>query len=166
MKKSVLLPLAVVLAIAGVITLVMVARARAIARAHPHASKINRHGEGIDRTMTALKAMFAAPTGATPCETAWLAFKAAWDVGHEPGRTPLVLKLAPHDDFLTRCTALPAGAQPCLAVAYSSRHREECVKARPPESTLQAMFELKPMDGVQAGETDADQQFMSTSKPN
>ena len=166
MKRSVLVSLAVVLAIAGVVTLALVARARAIARAHPHASKINRHGEGIDRTMTALKAMFAAPTGATPCETAWLAFKAAYDAGHEPGRTPLVLKLAPHDEFVARCNALPAAAQPCLAVAYSSRHRDECQKARPPESALSQMFELKPMDGVQPGETDADQQFMSTSQPH
>jgi len=125
---------------------------------------VNAHGAGIDREMVALKAMYAAPEGPTPCESAYNAFAAGEEAGRAPGKTPLVLKLAPRDEFLGRCRALPAAAQPCLVPAYSRGHREECVKARPAPELLAPMFELKPMTGVQAGERDADSQFMSTSK--
>src|SRR5438552_18631551 len=97
--KKLLFALAVTLAAAGIIIGVVVAQKRAQARAHPPAPKVNAHGAGIDREMTALKAMFAAPEGATACETAWNAFKAGEEAGRQPGRTALVLKLAPHDEF-------------------------------------------------------------------
>jgi hypothetical protein len=133
---------------------------------HPPAPHANPHGAGIDREMTSLKAMFQAPIGKTPCETAYNAFKAGDDAGRGPGRTALVLRLAPRDEFLSRCNALPPEAQPCLAPAYSSRHREECLKNRPSSVLLEPMFALKPVNGVQAGERDGDQQFMSTQSAN
>ncbi len=157
-----LLAAVVVLAAGSAAAGIVVARSRAQHRAHRPPPSAKPHAEGIDREMTSLRAMFEAPAGATPCDTAWNAFSAADEAAKRSGRTPLVLHLAPRDEFLARCRALPAEAQPCLAPAYSTRHRDDCLRVKPSAEVLKPMFEIKPPEGVQAGERDADRQFMST----
>jgi hypothetical protein len=159
MKKLWLLAAAVVVVAGGTTTAILVSRARA-QRPHAPPPADNPHGKAIDRELSALTAMINAPTGPTPCESAWNALQAGYQTSQKTAH-PLVLKLAPRDEFLTRCRALPTAAQPCLALAYSRRHREECVAARVDSKLLEPMFELKPSEG---GERDADRQFMSTQR--
>jgi hypothetical protein len=161
MKKMLL----VAVLIAGSATVaIVVARARSHRPVHVPPPTANPHARGIDHELAPLNAMLVAPVGATPCETAWNALSAGDAAGRQPGRTPLVLRLAPQAEFMKLCTALPAEARPCLAPAYQVHHREECLRARPNDDLIRAMFIIKPPEGVQAGERDADQQFSSTRK--
>ncbi len=107
----------------------------------PVASQESTHGAGIDQSMAAVLALQNAPDGATPCETAYNAFKASKDVSDAKGVKAVVLSLAPHDEFLARCAGLSPQAQACLAPRYMSRHRADCQRADPGTS-LSGMVEL------------------------
>lgn len=113
------------------------------ARNHPKPAPSSDHGNGIDRAMAAVVALFHAPAGATPCESAYNAFKASLDVSTVQNVTPIVLWLAPHDDFIARCSALPPATQQCMVPQYMSQHRSECVAAKPPDAVLESMAKLK-----------------------
>jgi hypothetical protein len=100
------------------------------------------HGAGIDHAMAAVLAMQRAPEGSTPCESAYNAFKASKDVSDSQDVKAVVQKLAPRDEFLAKCAALPPGAQACLVPRYSSRHKDECEGARASPDTLRPFLEL------------------------
>lgn len=162
MGRKLVLAVAGLLLVGGAAAAVVLSRTRT--PPHTPVPTQNPHGEGMDRAMVALKAMYEAPEGKTPCETAYNAFKASKDVADAEHARPLVLSLAPRDDFFTRCNALTPAEQLCLAPSYSMRHRDQCVKAKPAPAALDGMFKINSMDGTQAGEQDADRQFMSTKR--
>ena len=110
---------------------------------HPSASGSSAHAVGIDNSMAAILIMYDASPGATPCETTYNAFKTSQDYAAQHGVTPVVLRLAPRDEFLQRCAALPPGTQLCLVPEYLSAHRDACAKVRPSRDMLAAMVELK-----------------------
>lgn len=102
------------------------------------------HGAAIDRSMAAVLAMQDAPEGNTPCESAYNAFKASYDVSQNTGAKAVVLRLAPRDEFLAKCAALPPAYQQCVAPKYLSRHREECEHVRVSAATaLSGMVTLR-----------------------
>jgi hypothetical protein len=107
----------------------------------PTSSQESAHGAGIDRSMAAVLALQNAPEGATPCETAYNAYKASKDVSDTQGVKAVVLSLAPRDEFLARCAALPPDTQACLAPRYMSKHRADCQRADP-GTKLTGMVEL------------------------
>jgi hypothetical protein len=109
--------------------------------ASPVASQESAHGAGIDQAMAAVLAMQNAPDGATPCETAYNAFKASKDVSDKQGVKAVVLSLAPRDEFLARCAGLPPDTQACLAPRYMWKHRADCQRADP-GTKLSGMVEL------------------------
>jgi hypothetical protein len=111
---------------------------------HPAVSGSSAHAVGIDNQMSAILVMYDASPGSTPCESAYNALKTSQDyAGSHPDVTPVVLRLAPRDEFLQRCGALPPGTQQCLVPAYLSEHRDECAKLKPSRDVLNAMAELK-----------------------
>ena len=107
----------------------------------PSTGQESAHGAGIDQSMAAVLALQNAPEGATPCETAYNAFKASKDVSDTEGVKAVVLRLAPRDEFLARCAQLPATTQACLTPRYMWKHRADCQRADPGES-LSGMVEL------------------------
>jgi len=133
---------ATVVLVAGVAVVVFGAVGRS-ARSSPPAPASSGHGPGIDHAMSAVLALYHAPVGATPCESAYNAFKASLDVSTQQNATPVVQWLAPHDDFLARCNALPPATQQCLVPLYLSEHRAECQKAKPSDDTLKTLAQLK-----------------------
>jgi hypothetical protein len=110
-------------------------------RADSPPSQESTHGAGIDRSMAAVLALQNAPDGATPCETAYNAFKASKDVSDTQGVKAVVLSLAPRDEFLARCAGLPPDTQACLTPRYMSKHRADCQRADP-GAKLSGMVEL------------------------
>lgn len=92
--------------------------------------------------MAAMTALYEAPEGKTPCESAYLALAASESAAKTANAPPLVLRLAPRDDFLARCSALPPATQGCLVPKYKRGHQEECEKARPSPELLKPLFEL------------------------
>lgn len=118
------------------------------ATAHPE----SQHGNGMDNAMAAARAMYAAPAGSTPCETAYIAFKASEDVADQTGAKAVVLKLAPHDDFIRLCNALPPAAQTCMPPAYLVKHHDECEKVKPQRDAIKPMVEYQPVADWQVGE--------------
>ncbi len=109
--------------------------------APPAPGQESAHGAGIDHAMAAVLAMQNAPEGATPCETAYNAFKASKDVSDTQDVKAVVLRLAPRDEFLTRCADLPPQTQQCLAPRYMWQHRAEC-RGASPAANLSGMVEL------------------------
>jgi hypothetical protein len=107
----------------------------------PVTSRESAHAAGIDRSMAAVLALQNAPDGATPCETAYNAFKASKDVSDTQGVKAVVLSLAPRDEFLARCAGLPPDTQACLTPRYMWKHRADCQRADP-GAKLSGMVEL------------------------
>jgi hypothetical protein len=105
------------------------------------AAQESPHGAEMDHAMAAVLAMQSAPDGATPCETAYNAFKASKDVSDTQGVKAVVLSLAPRDEFLSRCAQLSPQTQACLAPRYMWKHRAECQRADPGVN-LSGMVEL------------------------
>jgi hypothetical protein len=112
-------------------------------RAPVRPAPTSTHGNGIDHSMSAVLALYKAPTAATPCETAYNAFKASQDYAAQEHVTAIVLRLAPHDDFIARCTAEPPLTQQCIVPLYLSQHRPECAKAKPSQDVLDALVLMK-----------------------
>ncbi|HEY8038424.1 MAG TPA: hypothetical protein VIF15_01470 [Polyangiaceae bacterium] len=129
---------------AGALVALGVARNR---QSHPHpmSSASSGHGAEIDRQMAAVRAFYVAQPGATPCETAYNAFKASQDLSDaDKSLRPVVTYLAPHDDFVARCQALPPATQQCVAPVYMAQHRAECLKARPDPAVMKTMADILP----------------------
>jgi hypothetical protein len=127
--------------VAGVAVVVFGATRR---RAHdPPPAASTGHGAAMDQAMGAVVALYHAPEGATPCETAYNAFKASLDLSTLKQLTPVVLKLAPRDQFLATCSTLPPASQQCLVPMHFSEHRTECAKAKPPQDVLDSLVQLK-----------------------
>jgi hypothetical protein len=116
---------------------------RAADPVHPLPPPTSSHGAGIDHILSAFTALYTAPEAGTPCETAYNAFKASQDFAAQNAVTPVVLKLAPRDEFLQRCNALPPATQKCVVPKYLTDHRAECDGLKPPDDVLLAMVEMK-----------------------
>ena len=101
------------------------------------------HSASIDSSMVAVRALYEAPPGATPCESAYNAFKASEDVAKAQNAKAVVLKLAPRDAFLQQCAALPKELQACLVPDHLARHRDECARAKPDPKVLEPLVELR-----------------------
>ena len=101
------------------------------------------HGAGIDHAMSAVVALYHAPQGATPCETAYNAFKNSQDVAGKENVTPVVFKLAPRDQFIATCSGLGPESQKCMVPIYLAEHRPECKPAKPAQDVLDSMVQLK-----------------------
>ena len=93
--------------------------------------------------MAAALAMYNAPVGATPCESAFNAFKASLDVSNTTHVKAVVARLAPHDEFIARCTEQPGDVQKCLVPAYLAKNRPQCIAVKPSPEALKAMVELR-----------------------
>ena len=94
--------------------------------------------------MAPVQAMLEAPEGATPCESAYLAIQAEQAAAKAKGVASFFARVAPRDEFLGLCNALPAESQPCMVPKYATFHRPECEAARPPDGALKGMFEARP----------------------
>ncbi len=88
------------------------------------------HAEGIDQNMASILALLKAPEGATPCETAFNAYQHSLDVAKEQRVKSAVIRLAPRDEFLATCGALPADVQQCMVPRYDVDHKRDCDKVR------------------------------------
>ncbi|HEY5243102.1 MAG TPA: hypothetical protein VIJ22_16595 [Polyangiaceae bacterium] len=142
MNRKLLVVAAVVVVGAGAGTFAFFAR-RGPSHSHLASTQTSEHGVGMDQAMAAVRAEYSAPEGSTPCASAYNAFKASQDYAAEHDVTPVVLRLAPYDEFLQRCSALPEATQRCLVPRYMARRRAECDKAKPPADALAPMLELK-----------------------
>ena len=95
--------------------------------------------------MGAILALYRAPDGGTLCETAYNAFQASRDYSTRENTTAAVLRLAPRDEFLRRCEALPPASQHCMVPLYMTQHKDECqLQAKPSDDVFAKMVELKP----------------------
>jgi hypothetical protein len=108
----------------------------------PRSDAPDPHREGLARATSPIVAMFHAPEGKTPCESAYNAFKVAKDAADEQGLPSPFVKLSKREDFLAACAKLPEGAQKCLVPKYDAHHNEECQHARPSSESLKALYEL------------------------
>ena len=144
MNRRLLVGASVVVVLAGAaVVFASVGRRSSPAHPHPAASGPSEHGNGMDHAMSAILVMYKAPAGNTPCESAYNAFKASQDYAAANDATAVVLRLAPRDEFLQRCAALPPLSQQCMVPAYLAQHRQECAKAKPAPEALSPMIELK-----------------------
>ncbi|MGD0528990.1 MAG: hypothetical protein ABSE49_27880 [Polyangiaceae bacterium] len=135
-----LVAIATVVVVAGVAVVVFGSGQR---RGNPLPAATSPHSEDIDHAMSAVLELYRAPQGTTPCETAYNAFRASLDFSTQHPVTPVVLRLASHEDFIARCSGLPVLTQECLAPRYISEHRAECRNAKPPDDVLASMVEMK-----------------------
>jgi hypothetical protein len=108
------------------------------------ASKPTEHGASLDNAMAAALVMYKAPPGATPCESAYNAYKASLDLSDAQHIHPVVLRLAAHDDFIARCGAFPPAVQSCLIPAYLAKNRRQCLTVKPSRDALDALVIVKP----------------------
>jgi hypothetical protein len=128
MHRGVQLALAVgIVGVAGAV--IVLPRLRASTPTPPRPSAMSEHAAGIDRAMAAVLALYEAPEGKTPCETAYNGYKASLDVSTEQGVKAAVLRLSPRDEFLAGCAALPSAAQQCLVRRYAAQHQKQCDKS-------------------------------------
>ena len=152
-RKLVVAASVVVVVAAAAVVFASVGR-RGHERSHPAPSGTSDHGSGIDRSMAAYLAMYQAPPGSTPCESAYNALKASQDYATQHQVAAVVLRLAPRDEFLQRCAAQPPLTQQCLVPVYLTQHRAECAPAKPAPEVLSPMFELKQRDESGGGGPD------------
>ena len=142
--KTLLLVSAVVLAMSAAAVGVWVGT-RSGSDADPKKSQtpvrgVSPHGAGIDEAHATVLAMYDAPEGATPCETAHNAFAAEAEAARSLGRESYFSFVADRAEFLAGCEELEPTTQRCLAPSYQARHREACKKALPEELTLPHLF--------------------------
>ncbi|HEY2747929.1 MAG TPA: hypothetical protein VGL86_25075 [Polyangia bacterium] len=143
MNRTLLATAAAVVFIGGGAAAFLLLRRPPLPKPSPRIAQESAHAAGIDRSMAAVRALHDAPVGQTPCESAYNAFKASDEVAKTMGAKAVVLKLAPRDEFLRRCDALPKELQTCLVPDYLSKHRDECEKARPAAGVLDPLVELR-----------------------
>jgi hypothetical protein len=98
------------------------------------------HGTGIDGEYATVLAMYNAPEGTTPCESAYNAVVAEQEAARRTGRDSIFQYVATRDLFLKHCEALPAASQPCLVPRYQARNQRACEDARPPTSDVVKLY--------------------------
>jgi hypothetical protein len=101
------------------------------------------HAASIDNEYATLLAMYKAPTGATPCESAYLAIMAERDAAKELKRDSVFAFVAAKPDFLKLCAAQNATIQQCLVPKYQSQHGQECEGAKPADADLAKLYVLR-----------------------
>jgi hypothetical protein len=109
----------------------------------PAPDRVSPHGQEIDDAHAPQIAMFKAPEGATPCESALNAFVAEANASRTLGRASIFSFVADRDAFLTGCKALGSEVQACLVPRYAARHREGCETVMPPNDKLAHLFVLR-----------------------
>jgi hypothetical protein len=109
----------------------------------PAPDRVSPHGQEIDSAHAPELAMYKAPEGATPCESAHNAFAAEGDAARKLGRESLFAFLADREAFLAACNALGSEVQKCLVPRYAARNREGCLTALPPNAKLANLFVLR-----------------------
>lgn len=105
--------------------------------------RVSPHGQEIDNAHAPELAMYKAPEGATPCESALNAFAAEVNAARRLGRESLFKFVADRDAFLAGCNALGSETQACLVPRYAARHRDGCLSALPPNAQLAHLFVLR-----------------------
>lgn len=81
---------------------------------------------GLDHANAPGHAMFEAPEGSTPCETAYNAYKAFDDTAKEIGRPTPWASMPDKPRFLANCARLPEAQQRCMQPKYGVQHHPEC----------------------------------------
>ena len=114
--------------------------------------RVSPHGQEIDNAHASQLAMYKAPEGATPCESALNAFVAEADAARSLGRPSIFSFVAERDAFLASCNALGPVVQACLAPRYAARHRAECETAMPANAELAKLFVLRDVSVAPAKE--------------
>ena len=107
--------------VAAAVTALLVARHKRSPGAAP-----SEHAAGVDYEMTPLLAMYKAPEGGTPCETAYNAFRAFDDASKGTNRGAPWVSLPDQSTFLERCNVLPRQDQECLQPRYAAKHHDLC----------------------------------------
>jgi hypothetical protein len=105
--------------------------------------RVSPHGKEIDSAHAPQIAMFKAPEGATPCESALNAFNAEVEAARTSGSKSIFTFVADRDTFLAGCKALAPEVQACLVPHYAARHRDDCNAALPPNAQLANLFVLR-----------------------
>ncbi len=111
--------------------------------AHPPADA-SPHRDSIDRAAVPLTALFNAPEGSSPCESAYNAILASRQASEAAGKPPMYTALAPKADFMAHCEALPPPVQSCMVARYAAKHRDECERILPAAESVKDMFEVAP----------------------
>jgi len=109
----------------------------------PAAASASPHGAAMDDAMASVLAMYSAPEGATPCESAHNAFAVEAAEARRLGRASQFSFVADRAAFLAGCAALAPDAQPCLVPRYRARHRDACDRALPAAAALSHLFVIR-----------------------
>lgn len=138
-------PLAIVagLAIVAAVVVVLVVRKNDGPHHHHDSAKTsNVEAAGIDQTDTSVSmmAMLNAPDQATPCLTAYAALDAERAAMKLHDGKSMFTWVAPKDEFVARCSELPAAQQQCMAPRYRRDHADDCSKARPMPDVLKQLY--------------------------
>lgn len=132
------------LAVAAASTVFLATRSDAAApspsRPPPRPAGASPHGAAMDDAFASVVAMYHAPEGATPCESAHNAFAAEAEAARKLGRESYFAFVAERTAFLAGCQALAPDTQLCLTPRYRVRHRAACDAALPPVETLSTLF--------------------------
>ncbi len=145
--RKVALVTAATLAMSAAAVVVWVAARSAAEPKPPPPARESSHGAAMDDAYASVLAMYDAPEGGTPCETAHNAFAAEADKARSLGRESHFAFLADRPAFLVGCQALAPEAQRCLAPRYQARHRAGCTEALPPVGELSHLFKERPQLG-------------------
>lgn len=98
------------------------------------------HVAAMDDQYASVVAMYRAPEGASPCESAYNAFAAEAEAARSLGRASHFSFVADRAAFLAGCEALDPEARSCLIPRYHARHRDACDRALPPVEALSHLF--------------------------
>jgi hypothetical protein len=142
-KLALLAGVAILIAI---VVVVWARRGRSPGHAKSTTDTKSVHATSFDETDTSvsLMTMLGAPEGATPCETGFNALEAEQKAMKLRGGKSMFKWVAPKDEFLAQCKALPEKSQQCLSPRYRREH-DDCTLARPPDAVLHKMFIPEPV---------------------
>jgi hypothetical protein len=84
------------------------------------------HHDDFDPRAEALKALYDAPPGATPCESSWNAIDAFRKRSDELHNPPPMERFPEQGVFMKLCADVPDAEQPCLVPKYELEHSVEC----------------------------------------
>jgi len=143
MKKPALLAAGVLALGAAVVVGFVVTRSRSKPAPQATPDRVSPHGQEIDNAHAPQIAMYKAPEGATPCESALNAFVAEGNAARTQGKQSIFAFVADRDTFLAGCKALAPDVQSCLIPRYAARHRDACEVALPPNAQLAHLFVLR-----------------------
>jgi hypothetical protein len=140
MRKLALVTAAVLAVSAAAVGVFVATRSEGGAKPPPAPPGPSPHGASMDDDYASVLAMYRAPEGATPCESAHNAFTAEAEAARSLGRESHFAFVADRAAFLAGCEGLAPEARPCLAPRYRARHRDACEQALPPVEALSHMF--------------------------